>query len=117
MDLCDRIHNTREGLGKSKTSFAELLDVNRSMISAMAGNDKRQNPTTWFLSRLKERVTDNNKVLSYDWLLDGVGPQYIVDPSISETSSDAMEELRKEIERLKIENAELKIENVELRKG
>ena len=116
-DLCDRIDNTREGLGKSKTSFAELLDVNRSMISAMAGKDKRQNPTTWFLSRLKERVNDNNKVLSYDWLLDGVGPQYIEDSSISETSSYAMEKLRKEIERLKIENAELKIENVELRKG
>lgn len=107
MELCDRIQKTREGLGKSKTSFAELLDVNRSMISAMAGN-VRQNPTTWFLSRLKERVTDNNKVLSYDWLLDGVGPQYIVDPNISETSNDAIEELRKEIERLKIENAELK---------
>jgi len=116
-DLCNRIDNTREGLGKSKTSFAELLDVNRSMISAMAGKDKRQNPTTWFLSRLKERVNDNNKVLSYDWLLDGVGPQYIEDSSISETSSYAMEKLRKEIERLKIENAELKIENVELRKG
>jgi len=116
-DLCNRIDNTREGLGKSKTSFAELLDVNRSMISAMAGKDKRQNPTTWFLSRLKERVNDNNKVLSYDWLLDGVGPQYIEDFSISETSSYAMEKLRKEIERLKIENAELKIENVELRKG
>ena len=107
IELCDRIQKTREGLGKSKTSFAELLDVNRSMISAMAGN-VRQNPTTWFLSRLKERVTDNNKVLSYDWLLDGVGPQYIVDPNISETSNDAIEELRKEIERLKIENAELK---------
>ena len=116
-DLCNRIDNTREGLGKSKTSFAELLDVNRSMISAMAGKDKRQNPTTWFLSRLKERVNDNNKVLSYDWLLDGVGPQYIEDSSISETSSYAMEKLKKEIERLKIENAELKIENVELRKG
>ena len=116
-DLCNRIDNTREGLGKSKTSFAELLDVNRSMISAMAGKDKRQNPTTWFLSRLKERVNDNNKVLSYDWLLDGVGPQYIEDFSISETSSYAMEKLKKEIERLKIENAELKIENVELRKG
>ena len=107
MELCDRIQKTREGLGKSKTSFAELLDVNRSMISAMAGN-VRQNPTTWFLSRLKERVTDNNKVLSYDWLLDGVGPQYIEDSNISETSNDAIEELRKEIERLKIENAELK---------
>ena len=107
MELCDRIQKTREGLGKSKTSFAELLDVNRSMISAMAGN-VRQNPTTWFLSRLKERVTDNNKVLSYDWLLDGVGPQYIVDPNISETSNDAIEELRKEIERLKRENAQLK---------
>ena len=71
---------------------------------------KRQNPTTWFLSRLKERVNDNNKVLSYDWLLDGVGPQYIEDSNISETSSDAMEELRKEIERLKIENAQLKEE-------
>ena len=107
MELCDRIQKTREGLGKSKTSFAELLDVNRSMISAMAGN-VRQNPTTWFLSRLKERVTDNNKVLSYDWLLDGVGPQYIEDSNISETSNDAIEELRKEIERLKRENAQLK---------
>jgi transcriptional regulator with XRE-family HTH domain len=107
MGLCDRIQKTREGLGKSKTSFAELLDVSRSMISAMAGN-VRQNPTTWFLSRLKERVNDNNKVLSYDWLLDGVGPQYIKNSNISETSNDAIEELRKEIERLKIENAELK---------
>jgi len=78
------------------------------MISAMAGKEKRQNPTTWFLSRLKERVNDNNKVLSYDWLLDGVGPQYIEDPNISEISNDAMEELRKEIEKLKRENAQLK---------
>jgi len=107
-DLCNRIDKTREGLDKSKTSFAELLDVNRSMISAMAGKEKRQNPTTWFLSRLKERVIDNNKVLSYDWLLDGVGPQYIEDSNTSEISNDALEELRKEIERLKIENAELK---------
>ena len=107
-ELCDRIDSIREGQGMSKTAFGSHLDVNRSMISAMAGKVKRQNPTTWFLSRLKERVNDNNKVLSYDWLLDGVGPQYIEDSNISEISSAAMEELRKEIERLKIENAQLK---------
>ena len=107
-ELCDRIDSIREGQGMSKTAFGSHLDVNRSMISAMAGKEKRQNPTTWFLSRLKERVNDNNKVLSYDWLLDGVGPQYIEDPNISEISNDAMEELRKEIEKLKRENAQLK---------
>ena len=107
-ELCDRIDSIREEQGMSKTAFGSHLDVNRSMISAMTGKEKRQNPTTWFLSRLKERVNDNNKVLSYDWLLDGVGPQYIVDPNISETSNDAIEELRKEIERLKRENAQLK---------
>ena len=107
-ELCDRIDSIREEQGMSKTAFGSHLDVNRSMISAMTGKEKRQNPTTWFLSRLKERVNDNNKVLSYDWLLDGVGPQYIEDSNISETSNDAIEELRKEIERLKIENAELK---------
>ena len=107
-ELCDRIDSIRKGQGMSKTAFGSHLDVNRSMISAMAGKVKRQNPTTWFLSRLKERVNDNNKVLSYDWLLDGVGPQYIEDSNISEISNAAMEELRKEIERLKIENAQLK---------
>ena len=107
-ELCDRIDSIREEQGMSKTAFGSHLDVNRSMISAMTGKEKRQNPTTWFLSRLKERVNDNNKVLSYDWLLDGVGPQYIEDSNISETSNDAIEELRKEIERLKRENAQLK---------
>ena len=107
-ELCDRIDSIREEQGMSKTAFGSHLDVNRSMISAMTGKEKRQNPTTWFLSRLKERVNDNNKVLSYDWLLDGVGPQYIKNSNISETSNDAIEELRKEIERLKRENAQLK---------
>ena len=39
-ELCDRIDSIREGQGMSKTAFGSHLDVNRSMISAMAGKDE-----------------------------------------------------------------------------
>ena len=107
-ELCNRIDKIREDKDMSKTAFANHLEVNREMISAMAGKRKRQNPTTWFLSRLKERVTDSNKILSYDWILDGVGPQYIENPDNSESSNDSLEELRQQIERLKRENERLR---------
>ena len=101
-ELCKRIEILREEQNMSKTSFGEYLNVSRSMISGMAQKKPRQNPTTWFLSRLKEKVfNQKNEVLSYDWILDGVGPKFIENSSNSEASNDTIERLKKEIERLK----------------
>ena len=108
--LCKRVRELRMSRNpkESQTYFAETtMGENRGIITNV--ESFRQNPPILFIKKLKERCSvDLNTKLSYDWLLDGVGPQYIVDPNISETSNDAIEELRKEIERLKIENAELK---------
>ena len=74
-ELCKRIDNIREEIGMKKTEFAKHLNVNRAMVSSIAF--ERQNPTTWFLSRLKEKCSQGNKIISYDWLLDGVGEKFI----------------------------------------
>ena len=71
-NICRRIKHLRYSITPKQTqaSFAEKLDVKRLMIVSI--ESYRQNPSTWFITRLKQKLNVN-----YDWLIDGEGEMFV----------------------------------------
>lgn len=71
-NICRRIKHLRYSITPKQTqaSFAEKLDVKRLMIVSI--ESYRQNPSTWFITRLKQKLNVN-----YDWLIDGEGDMFV----------------------------------------